>query len=101
MTKPVQDELEIARERANTLRRRVEQIVTDPGKPRRTKDIELAGVRGMIEQIEQEIATVQSERYRAEIEALRSQLREGDSDSLRRVVDGTLELIEEMTTSRV
>jgi hypothetical protein len=45
---------QIARERLAMLCRWIEEIVTAPHKPRRAKDIELAGVKGMIAQIEAE-----------------------------------------------
>ncbi len=49
------DELEVCRCRLVKLQNQIEQIVTHPQKSRRTKDMELAGVRGMIEQLQQEI----------------------------------------------
>ena len=49
------EELAIAYERLGELEKRFEQIVADPHKSRRAKEMELAGVRGMMMQIEREI----------------------------------------------
>ena len=49
------DELEVCKRRLAKLQNRIEQIVIHPQKSRRAKEIELAGVRGMIEQLQREI----------------------------------------------
>lgn len=86
----------VARQRVQQLRERVTEIVTDPHKPRRVKDMELAGVRGMIEQIQKEIRSSQALRIRRQIQALRSELNAGAPDSLTSVMAGTLDLVEQM-----
>ena len=48
------DELRICQRRLFELQTRAEQIVTHPQKSRRVKEMELAGVRGMVEQLQGE-----------------------------------------------
>ncbi|MBC8232323.1 hypothetical protein H8E77_22480 [bacterium] len=49
------NELEVCKHRLTKLQNRIEQIVIHPKKSRRAKEMELAGVRGMIEQLQREI----------------------------------------------
>jgi hypothetical protein len=63
-------EVQIARERLAMLRRRREEIVTDPDKPRRAKDMELAGVQGMMAQVEAEIQAYTAARMREQVRRL-------------------------------
>jgi len=51
------DESRICQRRLVRLQTRAEQIVTHPQKSRRVKEMELAGVRGMMEQLRGEIQT--------------------------------------------
>ena len=96
MAIPELDDLRIARERLAQLNARVENIVTDPGKSRRVKDMELAGVRGMVEQIESEIRHHRLSAIRKQVDALRDELGKTDIESVNRVVGGTLDLVEQL-----
>jgi len=49
------NELEVCKHRLKQLQNRIEQIVIHPQKSKRAKEMELAGVRGMIEQLQREI----------------------------------------------
>lgn len=91
------EELSIARERLQDLERRVEQIVSDPDKSRRAKEMELAGVRGMIFQIEQETRAYQLSSIQQSIHAIQNELESGESTELSVVVSKTLKILEEMT----
>jgi len=100
MTRDEQD-IEIARERLESLRRQAERIVIDPQKPRRVKDMELAGVNGMIQQVEREIRTLSSGALCERVDALRARLRDGDPADLGEVMDRTLDLVEQLATQKV
>ena len=89
-------QLGIARERLATLRGRVEDVVADPSKPRRVKDMELAGIRGMIEQIEAEVHRLEARSIREHVGELRMELATGDAQALTRVIGGTLDLVERL-----
>jgi hypothetical protein len=89
-------EIQIARERLAMLRRRMEEIVTDPDKPRRVKDMELAGLQGMMAQIEAEIRACTAARMREQVEALRRQLQTEGPRVLGQVLGSTLDLVEQL-----
>jgi hypothetical protein len=91
------DELGICQRRLLGLQTRVEQIVTHPQKSRRIKEMELAGVRGMIEQLEQEIQAYEFARIQHSIHILRDELRDTEVARLPFMIQKTLDVLEEMT----
>jgi len=91
------EELAIAQERLRELQARMEQIVADPNKSRRVKEMELAGVRSMIAQIEQEIRLLTLEEIRETIHALQGELASNDTVNLLAVLSKTLDVLEEVT----
>ena len=99
MTRQEQD-LEVARERLGSLQRRVERIVIDPSKPRRVKDMELAGVNGMIQQVESEIRALAAGALCEQVDALRVRLRGDDARTLGEVVEGALDLVEQLAMQK-
>ena len=68
------DELRICQRRLLELRTCAEQIVTHPQKGRRVKEMELAGVHGMIEQLQREIQSYELTRIQHSIHTLRDEL---------------------------
>jgi len=93
-------EIEVARERIESLRRRAERIVTDSDKPRRVKDLELAGIDGMMQQIKSEIRALEAGALCEQVDALRARLRGGDSTALGEVMDGALDLVEQLAMQK-
>ena len=93
--------IQIARERLEGLRRQAERIVIDPQKPRRIKDMELAGVNGMIEQVESEIRVLSLGVVCERVDALRARLRDGTSADLGEVMDCALDLVEQLAIQKV
>ena len=91
------DELGICQRRLLRLQTRAEQIVTHPHKVRRVKEMELAGVRGMIEQLEREIQTYELGRIQRSIHTLRGELQGIEAIKLPSVLRKTLDVLEEMT----
>lgn len=91
------DELGVCRRRFRELQSRAEQIVTHPQKSRRVKEIELAGVRSMIEQLQQEIQTYELVQIQHSIHALRDDLQNVDVAKLPSVIRKTLDVLEEVT----
>jgi len=91
------DELKVCQRHLLELRARAEQIVVEPQKSRRVKDMELAGVRGMIEQLRGEIQAYELAQIQHTIYTLRSELDGIDSESLPAVMQRTLDVIEEVT----
>ena len=91
------DELEVYRRRLVKLQNQIEKIVTHSQKSRRAKDMELAGVRGMIEQLQQEIQSYKLTKLQESIHTLKDELQESDSlANLPNMVQKTLGVIEEM-----
>jgi hypothetical protein len=92
------EELAIAQERLRELQARIEQIVSDPHKSRRAKEMELAGVRSMMMQIEREIREYNLSEIQRTIQSLQGELEssEGTVDLLV-VVSKTLNVLEEVT----
>ena len=91
------DELRICQGRLIDLQARAEQIVTHPQKSRRVKEMELAGVRGMIEQLQQEIQTYELARIQHSIHTLRDELQGIEAAKLPAVIQKTLDVLEEVT----
>ncbi|MBL7064980.1 MAG: hypothetical protein ISS49_12355 [Anaerolineae bacterium] len=91
------DELGICQRRLLGLQTRAEQIVTHPQKSRRIKEMELAGVRGMIGQLEREIQAYEFARIQHSIHILRDELRDTEVIKLPSMIQKTLDVLEEMT----
>jgi cob(I)alamin adenosyltransferase len=91
------NELEVCKRRLTKLQNRIEQIVIHPKKSRRAKEMELAGVRGMIEQLQQEIQSYELAQIQQSIHVLKDELWEIDSANLQKIVQKTLDVLEEMT----
>ena len=91
------DDLGICQRRLLGLQTRAEQIVTHPQKSRRIKEMELAGVRGMIEQLEREIQAYEFARIQHSIHILRDELRDTEVARLPFMIQKTLDVLEEMT----
>ena len=92
------EELAIAYERLGELEKRFEQIVADPRKSRRAKEMELAGVRGMMMQIEREIREHNLSEIQQSIHVIQGELASGgESVDLSGVVIKTLGVLEEIT----
>lgn len=89
--------IEVTRERIEVLRQHEEEIVTDPSKPVRMKELELAGVRAMVAQLEGEVREEICLRLRQQIGTLRLELDAGDPEAVDRVVRGTLDVVEQLT----
>ena len=91
------DQLRIYRHRLLELQTRAEQIVTHPQKSRRVKEIELAGVHGMAEQLQREIQTYELARMQQSIHILRDELQGIEAAKLPTVIQKTLDVLEEVT----
>jgi len=91
------NELEVCKHRLKKLYNRIEQIVIHPQKSRRAKEMELAGVRGMIEQLQREIQSYELSQIQQSIHTLKDELRGIDSANLSKLVQKTLDVLEEMT----
>lgn len=90
--------LAIAQERLRELQARIEQIVADPNKSRRAKEMELAGVRSMMMQIEREIREYNLSQIQRAIHSLQGELESSkDTGDLLAVVSKTLNVLEEVT----
>jgi len=81
-------ELEVCKRRLTKLQNRIEQIVIHPKKSRRAKEMELAGVRGMIEQLQREIQSYELAQIQHSIHTLKDELRGIDSANLPRIITG-------------
>ena len=92
------NELGVCRRRLLSLQTRIEQIVTHPQKSRRAKEIELAGVRGMIDQIQQEIQSFELSQIQQSIHTLKAELQAVEPANLTLIVQKTLSVLEKMTT---
>lgn len=91
------EEFSIARERLQELEGRVEQIVSNRQKSRRAKEMELAGVRSMIMQIQREIREYQLSRIQQSIHAIQGELEsEETAVNLPAVVFKTLSVLEDI-----
>ena len=91
------DELRICQHRLLDLQTRAEQIVTHPQKSKRVKEMELAGVHGMIEQLQREIQSYELACIQHSIHALRDELQDIEAAKLPSVIQRTLDVLEEMT----
>lgn len=91
------DELRICQRRLLDLQTRAEQIVTHPQKSRRVKEMELAGVRGMVEQLQQEIQAYELARIQQSIHTIRDELQGIEAAKLPAVIQKTLDVLEEVT----
>jgi hypothetical protein len=91
------NELEVCKCRLKKLQNRIEQIVIHPQKSRRAKEMELAGVRGMIEQLQQEIQSYELAQIQQSIHTLKDELQGIDSADLSKLVQKTLDVLEKMT----
>jgi len=91
------DELKICQRRLLELQTRTEQIVTHPQKSRRIKEMELAGVRGMVEQLQREIQAYELARIQHSIHTLRGELQGIEAAKLPAVIQKTLDVLEEVT----
>ena len=91
------DELAISRERVNHLRSRYQEIAGEPNKDSRIKEVELAGVRGMIEQIDAEIASYLLTEIHQTINSLRVRVRETGTLNLPQALDETLGVLDSVT----
>ena len=92
------NELGVCKRRLLSLQTRIEQIVTHPQKSRRAKEIELAGVRGMIDQIQQEIQIFELSQIQQSIHILKAELQAVEPANLTLIVQKTLSVLEKMTT---
>lgn len=90
-------ELEISKRRLCELQARVEHIVTHPKKGRRIKEMELAGVLGMIQQIQQEIRSYELIQIQESIHLLKDELQRIEPANLPKLVFRTLDVLEEVT----
>ncbi|MDP6117597.1 MAG: hypothetical protein QGF00_13050 [Planctomycetota bacterium] len=95
-----EQEIDIARSRLKDLRIQAERIVTDSDKLRRVKDMELAGIHGMIEQVENEIRELISSDLREQVGELRSRLHSEDPQALGEIVDGALDVVEQLASNQ-
>ena len=91
------NELEISKSRLSQLQARVENIVTHPKKSRRIKEMELAGVLGMIQQIQQEIRSYELTQIQRSIHVLKDELQKTEAANLPKLVFQTLDVLEEVT----
>ena len=91
------NELEVCKCRLTKLQNRIEQIVIHPQKSRRAKEMELAGVRGMIEQLQWEIQSYEIAQIQHSIHTLKDELQGIDSANLPKLVQKTLDVLEKMT----
>ena len=91
------DELRICQRRLLELQTRAEQIVTHPQKSRRVKEMELAGVHGMVEQLQREIQAYELARIQHSIHILRDELQSIEAAKLPSVIQKTLDVLEEVT----
>ena len=91
------DELRICQHRLLELQARAEQIVSHPQKSRRVKEMELAGVRGMVEQLQREIQAYELARIQHSIHTLRDELQGIEAAKLPAVIRKTLDVLEEVT----
>src|SRR4030067_424706 len=91
------DELRVCQRRLLELQTRTEQIITHPGKSRRIKEMELAGVRGMIAQLQREIQAYELARIQHSIHTLRDELQGIETAQLPSVLQQTLDVLEEVT----
>jgi len=89
------NELEVCKRRLTELQARKNQIVSHTQKSRRAKDMELAGVRGMIEQLQGEIQSY--ELIQQSVHALKDKLQGIDSTNLSNVVQKTSDFLGKMT----
>ena len=94
---PRPDELSICRRRLLDLQARAQQIVTHPQKSRRVKEMELAGIRGMIQQLQREIQAYELARIQDSIHTLRDGLQGIETAKLPSVIQKTLDVLEEVT----
>lgn len=83
------NELEVCKRRLLSLQTRIEQIVTHPQKSRRAKEIELAGVRGMIDQLQQEIQSFELSQIQQSIHTLKVELQAVEPANLTLIVQET------------
>ena len=91
------DEVAVSRERLFELRARYEEIANSQNKNPRIKEVELAGVRGMIEQIDAEIAGYLLTEIHQTINSLRVRVRETDTLNLPQALDETLGVLDSVT----
>ncbi|MBI4771505.1 MAG: hypothetical protein HY784_14120 [Chloroflexi bacterium] len=91
------DELAVSQERLSELRARFEEIANSQNKNPRIKEVELAGVRGMIEQIDAEITSYLLTEIHQTIDSLRVRVRETDTLNLPQALDETLGVLDSVT----
>ncbi len=91
------DELRICQRRLLELQTRAEQIVIHPQKSRRVKEMELAGARGMIEQLQREIQAYELACIQHSIHSLRDELQGIEATRLPSMIQRTLDVLEEVT----
>ncbi|MBC8230702.1 hypothetical protein H8E77_14225 [bacterium] len=75
------NELEVCKRRLLSLQARIEQIVTHPQKSRRAKEMELAGVRGMVHHLKQELQTFELSQFQQPIHTIKAELQEGHPEN--------------------
>lgn len=92
------DELSVCKQRLLSLQGRQARIVTQPNKNRRTKEMELPGVRGMISQLQEEIQRFELSQIQQSIHTLQAELHGASVANLPTIVLRTLSLLEKMTT---
>ncbi|PKO20770.1 MAG: hypothetical protein CVU38_18330 [Chloroflexi bacterium HGW-Chloroflexi-1] len=91
------DELRVCQNRLSELEARAEQIVTHPQKSRRVKEMEMAGVRGMIAQLQQELQAYELAQIQHSIHTLRDELQGIEIAKLPFAIQKTLDVLEEVT----
>jgi len=91
------NEFQVCQNRLSELEARAEQIITHPQKSRRVKEMEMAGIRGMIEQLQREIQAYELAQIQHSIHALRDELQGVETTRLPDVIQKTLDVLEEMT----
>jgi len=87
------DELEFCKHRLRELENRAEQIVIHPQKSRRAKEMELAGVRGMIEQLQRETQSYDIAQLHQSVHTLKDKLQRIEPTNLSEIAQKTLDVL--------
>jgi hypothetical protein len=94
-----QEQLDFSIEQLAKLRQRAQKIEADPAKDILFKEMELAGIRGMIAQIEKEIRLYNLARLRETLQELQIRSRTTTPEKLPELFAQTLGAIEEFTVA--
>lgn len=90
-------ELAVCKERLQELHTRYRAILADSHKSARMKELELAGVRGMIKQIESEVMVYLLSQIQQAIQALRTKVQDTERLNVPQALDETLGVLNSVT----